>query len=210
MNSLPSIRLTFLVVTLSLVCLSCATHSRKTANIAHNDTMPPLSDITNAPPGNLTGIVPMEGGNYFGSPYCQRQRGAAWCWAACIASITAQGNYPRSQEQVAADLNGWAFDVPASLNQVVYLLNMYGYRSWPVARPANPWELHQTLQSGYKLIAYVNPMNNPSMGHFIVVQGIRPDGSIVVCDPVFGQDQPLDPQTLYLGYKWQASAVVGR
>ena len=160
------------------------------------------------PPGeSFTPILPTEAAPE--SFRVNRQRRRNWCWAACIEGVLNQAGIPQSQEQIAARLTGWPQDRPAHLGEIVALLQSYRLRSWTVARPASPQELANTLRSGWKVIAFVNPMGG-QVGHFILLEGMDAQGFIHASDPLDGVTRAYTPQDLYYGWAWTASAVVGR
>jgi len=149
-------------------------------------------------------------GTTVASSQIRQQRAKNWCWAACIQSLIEQssGTY-YSQTQIAADLDGWPRDRPAHIAEVVNLLRFYGFRSWSTGRIGSPTELYNTLNSGWKLIAFVRP-GGGQVGHFIVVQGIDARGFIVMSDPWYGSTLSYTLKDLYQGYRWEDSIVVGR
>lgn len=138
-----------------------------------------------------------------------RQEQSMWCWATCIQSALYQGNVQQSQSAIVSRLTGWPQNRPATIDEVISVLQSYRFRAWSVGYPANPQQLYSTLSDGWKLIAFVNPTNNPSVGHFIMLQGLASNGMIRVSDPADGRTYEQDPQTLYNGWKWSRSIVVG-
>lgn len=138
-----------------------------------------------------------------------QQEQSMWCWATCIQSSLYQGNVDQSQAAIVSRLTGWPQNRPATIDEVIYVLQSYKFRAWAVGYPANPQQLYGTLQDGWKLIAFVNPTNNPTVGHFIMLQGVTSNGLIRVSDPADGRTYEQDPQTLYNGWKWSQSIVVG-
>lgn len=132
-----------------------------------------------------------------------------WCWASCIQSALGQANVLQSQSQIVTRLVGWPQNRPATNQEVIAVLNSYNFRAWEVAYPANPQQLYNTLSTGWKLIAFVNPSNNPQIGHFIMLQRISPNGLIVVSDPANGTTYEQHPQQLYHAWNWSRSIVVG-
>ena len=139
----------------------------------------------------------------------KQQEASMWCWASCIQSALGQANLHQSQAQVVSRLTGWPQNRPARINEVISVLNSYNFRAWSVQYPANPQELFNTLSSGWKLIAFVNPSNNPQVGHFIMLQGISTNGLIIVSDPAFGMTYEQNVQQLYYAWNWSSSIVVG-
>lgn len=139
----------------------------------------------------------------------QPQEQSMWCWASCIQSSLAQANYFQSQAQIVARLTGWPMNRPARIEELIMVLQSYNFRAWSVGYPANPQQLYATLQTGWKMIAFVNPTNNPQVGHFIMLQGVTPRGGIVVSDPATGVTYEQSPQQLYFAWHWSASIVVG-
>lgn len=142
-----------------------------------------------------------------------RQENTMWCWAACVQSVLAQANVHQSQPQIVVRLTGTPQNRPAHVREVVQLLQSYQFRAWSVEYPASPEQLVSTLSNGWKLIALVNPSNNPNVGHFIILQGVenQPGGGsmIRVSDPANGQTYLQHPQQLYQTWKWNYSVVVG-
>ncbi|MDL1968982.1 MAG: hypothetical protein LWW97_10685 [Deltaproteobacteria bacterium] len=140
----------------------------------------------------------------------QRQRAMNWCWAACVQDVLFQAGISQSQVQIAATLDGWPQDRPASTQELARLLQYYKLRAWQAGRPGSPQELYGTLSSGWKIIAFVRPSNGP-VGHFIVLQGINPrTGGIIVSDPATGATYQNSPQQLYYAWRWVDSVMVGR
>ncbi|WPP49746.1 cysteine peptidase family C39 domain-containing protein [Catalinimonas niigatensis] len=137
------------------------------------------------------------------------QENSMWCWASCIQSALDQANVYQSQSQIVARLTGYPQNRPAHINEVVQLLQSYRFRAWSVDYPASPEQLYSTLASGWKLIAFVNPTDNPSVGHFIILQKIATNNLIVVSDPANGQTYVQHPEVLYKSWKWSRSIVVG-
>ncbi len=143
------------------------------------------------------------------SSQINRQEQSMWCWATCIQSSLYQGNVQQSQAAIVSRLTGQPQNRPASIDEVISVLKSYNFRAWSVGYPADPQQLYNTLSDGWKLIAFVNPTNNPQVGHFIMLQGVTPNGMIRVSDPADGRTYEQDPQTLYNGWKWSRSIVVG-
>lgn len=137
------------------------------------------------------------------------QENSMWCWASCIQSALDQANVHQSQSQIVARLTGYPQNRPAHINEVVQLLQSYRFRAWSVDYPATPEQLFSTLANGWKLIAFVNPTDNPSVGHFIILQKISANKLIIVSDPANGQTYMQHPQELYNAWKWSRSIVVG-
>jgi len=139
----------------------------------------------------------------------EKQRAMNWCWAASVQDVMAQAGVFQSQPQIAARLDGWPQDRPASIPELVGLLQSYGFRAWRAGRPGSPQELYGTLASGWKLIAFVRPSNGP-VGHYIVLQGIQPQtGGVIVSDPWTGLTNVNSLPQLYGGWRWGDSVVVG-
>ena len=138
-----------------------------------------------------------------------QQEATMWCWASCIQSALSQANVFQSQTQIVARLTGWPQNRPATIDQVIALLGSYSFRAWAVEYPANPQELYNTLSTGWKLIAFVNPSNNPQVGHYIMLQGISGNGLIVVSDPATGMTYEQSLPQLYYAWNWSRSVVVG-
>ena len=143
------------------------------------------------------------------SAQINRQEQSMWCWATCIQSSLYQGNVQQSQTDIVTRLTGWPQNRPASIDEVISVLQSYKFRAWSVGYPASPQQLFSTLSDGWKLIAFVNPTDNPTVGHFIMLQGVTSNGLIRVSDPADGRTYEQDPQTLYNGWKWSRSIVVG-
>lgn len=139
--------------------------------------------------------------------YTQEQ--PMWCWASCIQSALMQANVSQTQAQIVVRLAGWPQNRPATTIEIGNLLQSYNFKAWTVPYPANSQQLYQTLLSGWKLIAFVNPTDNPQVGHFILLQGISNTGLIVVSDPSSGQTYEQNLQQLYYSWKWSGSVVVG-
>src|SRR4051812_11536702 len=99
----------------------------------------------------------------------ERQRATNWCWAAVIQEVIASAGGSRSQEQIAADLDGWPRDRPALLSEVMSLLAAYGLRASEIDRPATLRELYQTLQAGFYIVALVSPSGG-NVGHYILIK----------------------------------------
>ncbi|WP_170249843.1 papain-like cysteine protease family protein [Gillisia hiemivivida] len=141
---------------------------------------------------------------------CQEQ--SMWCWAACIQSSLSQANVYKTQSDIVSRLVGWPQDRPANNEDVIAVLRSFNFRAWEVQRPANPLELYNTLNEGWKIIAFVNPSRNPQLGHYIMLQGIAQDGSIMVSDPAPTpgcQSYNQNISDLYERWNWGASIVVG-
>ncbi len=139
----------------------------------------------------------------------ERQQAQNWCWASSIQDVMAQAGVHQSQSEIAAKLDGWPRDRPAYTQEVVALLQSYGFRSWQAGRPGSPQELYGSLSDGWKLIAFVRPSNG-AVGHFIVLEGIDPiSGGIIVSDPWTGRTNINSVQQLYNGWKWGDSVIVG-
>nr|WKN40092.1 papain-like cysteine protease family protein [Tunicatimonas sp. TK19036] len=152
----------------------------------------------------------------FSQSYAQirQQENTMWCWAACVQSVLAQANVHQSQTEIVARLTGSPQNRPAHVREVVQLLQSYQFRAWEVGYPASADQLFSTLKGGWKLIALVNPSNNPNVGHFIILQGLaswqgQGSGMILVSDPATGQTYQQSPQQLYSAWKWNYSVVVG-
>lgn len=139
----------------------------------------------------------------------EQQRAQNWCWAASVQDVMAQAGLYQTQEQIAARLDGWPTDRPAHIQEVVLLLRSYGFRAWNAGRPGSPQELYDSLNDGWKLIAFARPSNGP-VGHFIVLQGVHHrTGGIIVSDPWTGYTYVNSLQELYQGWRWGDSVVVG-
>lgn len=137
------------------------------------------------------------------------QEASMWCWASCIQSALGQANVNQSQSQIVARLTGWPQNRPARIEEVIFILNSYNFRAWSVEYPANPQQLYNTLTTGWKLIGFVNPTNNPQVGHFIMLQGISSNGLVVVSDPANGMTYEQNVTQLYNAWNWSRSIVVG-
>ena len=139
----------------------------------------------------------------------EKQKTDNWCWAASVQDVMAQVGFYQSQEQIAAKLDGWPSNRPAHIQELVALLQSYGFRAWQSGRPGTPQELYRTLYDGWKLIAFVRPSQGP-VGHYIVLQGIDPmTGGIISSDPWTGVTKLYSMQDLYNGWRWGDSVVVG-
>lgn len=137
------------------------------------------------------------------------QENTMWCWAACVQSVLAQADVSQTQTEIVSRLTGTPQNRPAHVKEVVQLLQSYQFRAWEVGYPASPEQLYSTLANGWKLIALVNPSNTPNVGHFIILQGLTPEGMIRVSDPANGQTYAQAPQQLYNDWRWNYSVVVG-
>lgn len=146
--------------------------------------------------------------NQFQSQIVQQEE-SMWCWASCIQSALGQANLNQSQTQIVSRLTGWPQNRPARIEEVIAVLNSYNFKAWSVQYPANPQVLFNTLSGGWKLIAFVNPSNNPQVGHFIMLQGISANGLIIVSDPANGMTYEQQVQQLYYAWNWRSSIVVG-
>lgn len=139
----------------------------------------------------------------------ERQRAMNWCWAASIQDVMAQAGHYAAQEEIAARLSGWPQDRPAHVNELVALLQSYGFRAWRAGRPGSPQELFGALGSGWKLIAFVRPSQG-AIGHYIVLEGIDPaTGAVVASDPWNGSTLAYSLPQLYAGWRWSDSVIVG-
>ena len=139
----------------------------------------------------------------------ERQQAQNWCWAASVQDVMAQAGLYQTQPQIAARLDGWPRDRPAYTQELVLLLQSYGFRAWQAGRPGSSQELYGSLNNGWKLIAFVRPSSG-AVGHFIVLQGIDPrSGGVIVSDPWTGQTYVNSLQQLYQGWRWGDSVVVG-
>ncbi|QPQ52645.1 hypothetical protein H3Z85_04110 [Chryseobacterium indologenes] len=140
--------------------------------------------------------------------YCQEA--TMWCWAACIQSALGQAGVSQTQSQIVSRLTGWPQNRPARSEEVIAILSSYNFNAWNVTYPATPQQLYNTLLSGWKLIAFVNPSGNPTVGHFIMLQGISPtSGRVVISDPSSCGTYEQDLQQLYYAWRWGSSIVVG-
>jgi ABC-type bacteriocin/lantibiotic exporter with double-glycine peptidase domain len=137
------------------------------------------------------------------------QEQSMWCWASCIQSALGQAYVNVTQADVVSRLNGWPQNRPARNAELIYVLNSYNFQAWEVPYPANYQQLYNTLTSGWKLVAFVNPTNNPQVGHYIMLQGISPTGNIVISDPANGATYEQHPEQLYYAWNWSSSIVVG-
>lgn len=138
-----------------------------------------------------------------------QQEQPMWCWAACIQSALWQANVIQSQSQIVSRLTGYPQNRPANIVEITYLLQTYNFKAWTVSYPANFQQLYNSLLTGWKLIAFVNPTNNPQVGHFIILQRISTNGLIVVSDPSTGMTYEQNVEQLYYAWKWGGSVVVG-
>ena len=146
----------------------------------------------------------------FGSAQAiERQQAINWCWAASIQDVLRQVGIRQSQAQIAATLDGWPRDRPAYIQEVVSLARYYGLTAWQAGRPGSPNELYLTLQTGWKIIAFVRPSDGP-VGHYVVLQGIDPrGGGIIVSDPANGRTFSASLEELYYRWRWGDSVVIG-
>ncbi len=137
----------------------------------------------------------------------EQQEKPNWCWAACVQDIINEHGMGVSQSDVASELFGWAQDAPATVPQVCFLLNSYNFQVVPAFYPASPMQLYATLQSGWKIIALVDPSGGAE-GHFVVLEGIEPHfGGIYVADPATGQTTPVMPAVVYSWHWLQGISV---
>jgi len=148
-------------------------------------------------------------GYFVNAQAIERQQAMNWCWVSSVQDVVAQAGIYESQSQVATRLVGWPQNRPATINELVWLIQSYGLRAWQAGRPGSPQELYNTLMSGWKLIAFVRPTNGP-VGHYIVLEGIDYYGNIIVSDPATGYTFLNIPQQLYTNWHWSDSVVVGR
>ena len=137
----------------------------------------------------------------------ERQRAMNWCWAAAVQDVLTPVGVYASQEEIVHRLNGWLQDRPASTHEVRDLVLSYGIRARVINRPGNVYELVGTLQTGHKIIALANPTGG-SVGHFIVLEGVTPDG-VIVADPANGKTAVIPIASLYYQWRWSHSIVVG-
>ena len=139
----------------------------------------------------------------------ERQRRMYWCWAACIEAVEGSAGISTTQEAIARKLDGWGGERPAHIQEVARLLQADGFRAMTVLRPpANPMELYGTLNSGWKMIAFGNPMGG-QVGHFVVLEKADAGGAIYLSDPMDGSTRAVSPQALFMQFRWGASVVVG-
>lgn len=137
-----------------------------------------------------------------------QQRGRNWCWAACIQDVLRDGGVFDSQVNIAARLDGWPQDRPASTAEIVALLGTYGCRSWIVDRPpVNDNELYGSLQQGFRFIALIYPQGGP-VGHFVVISGFDRDGNLFVEDPADGKTRKYHPAFMTRNLKWRQTVCV--
>ena len=139
----------------------------------------------------------------------EKQIATNWCWASSVQDVLFQAGIFQSQNYIAQKLTGWPQNRPAHINEVVWLVNSYGLKAWAVSQPASADELYGTLSSGWKIIAFVRPLDGP-VGHFIVLEGISPNGNIYVGDPTTGMTFEETLLNLYNGWNWGGSVVVGK
>jgi ABC-type bacteriocin/lantibiotic exporter with double-glycine peptidase domain len=126
------------------------------------------------------------------------------CWAACLEDVLNQARVPVSQGQLLMQFG----NRPMQIAQVAAVLQGFGRRAWVGGTPQSPQELYGALATGWKLIAYVNPMGS-TVGHFVVVEGADPNGALIVADPLTGATRPMSPTALFQAYHWMATVVVG-
>ena len=137
----------------------------------------------------------------------ERQRAMNWCWAAAIQDVLKPHRIHESQESIVFRLNGWLPDRPATIYEVENLVRSYGVRATTVHRPGNVYELASTLERGHQIIALAYPSNG-AVGHFIVLEGITPDG-VIIADPATGRTSTFPIASLYYQWRWSHSIVVG-
>jgi ABC-type bacteriocin/lantibiotic exporter with double-glycine peptidase domain len=142
------------------------------------------------------------------SQQIERQKASNWCWAACVQSIVSLDDHTITQEDIAAELDGWPRNRPANVFEIIKLLKHYEFNAWRAGRPASPQELYRTLSGGdYELIAFVRPSGG-QVGHFILLHGIAKDGRIIVSDPAIGRTFTNTIEQLYWAWKWEDAVVV--
>lgn len=139
----------------------------------------------------------------------EKQLATNWCWAASVQDVVAQAGYYESQPQVATRLTGWPQNRPAYIPEVVALVQSYGLKAWQAGYPGTPQQLHNTLSTGWKIIAFVKPING-LIGHYIVLEGVDSYGNIVTGDPANGLTMTYTPQQIYYAWHWLDSVVVGK
>jgi hypothetical protein len=144
-------------------------------------------------------ITPLQTGNAI-----NQQLTPSLCWAACIEDVLFQAQTPVTQMDLLARFG----NRPMQIGQVAMILQACGRRAWVGGTPQSPQELYRALASGWKLIAFVNPMGG-AVGHFVVVEGALPNGALVVADPLTGSTNAIPPAALFQLYHWFATVVVG-
>lgn len=137
------------------------------------------------------------------------QKASNWCWVASVQDVIAQAGIYQNQETIAIKLIGWPQNKPAFIHEVVALVNSYGLKAWQAGYPGSPQELHNTLTSGWKIIAFVKPLDGP-VGHYIVLQGVDLYGNVIASDPANGITATYTPYQLYHSWKWGDSVIVGK
>lgn len=146
----------------------------------------------------LTCLTPLSSAQqptYVGIPsvtfFAAAQQEDEWCWAASIQMILnhyeiplsqqeivtrtygALVNQPGTDQQISANLNGWAVTVQGKHVTV---------RSWTKAGPPAPLVLLQELSRGHPILLTFSP-NGPNSGHAVVITAASyvqtPQGPII-------------------------------
>lgn len=140
-----------------------------------------------------------------------QQEQPMWCWATCVQSCLSQVNNFQEQSKIASNLTGGLLlTTPMKTSEVVNILHYYHFKASEVPYPTNEQVLLNSLRSGLKVIAFVNPTKNPQPGHYIILQGLNPNGQIIISDPANGQTYVQSPKQLYNLWNWEGSIVVGK
>lgn len=148
------------------------------------------------------------------------QQSGVWCWAAVAEQIIRwkQGHSPPQCALVALAYGQGVAPccgglpqcrVAGSLQQIQYLIGLFGGGASTLAPPTTPAVLHATLAVGRPIVMSVRA--SPYAGHVVVIRGMRcgPAGPVLlVNDPIsWGPlTQPV-PFAALLPY-WQAAIVV--
>ena len=139
----------------------------------------------------------------------QVQEQTNWCWAAVVQDVVGQHGTYVSQSEIVANAHGWPRTRPATMGEILALLDFYGVRAYRAGRPGSPNELYQALAGGFQLIAFVQPNDGP-VGHVILLQGINPSsGYVMMSDPWTGATQSTPLEALYYAWRWGDTVVVG-
>ena len=140
----------------------------------------------------------------------EQQEQPMWCWATCVQSCLLQVNNFQAQSKIVSNLTGGLLlTTPMKTSEVVNILHYYHFNASEVPCPANEQVLLNALTTGLKVIAFVNPTNNPQPGHYIILQGLNPNGQIIISDPSNGQTYVQGSKQLYNFWNWEGSIVVG-
>ncbi len=140
----------------------------------------------------------------------EQQEQPMWCWATCVQSCLSQVNIFQEQSKIVSNLTGGLLlTVPMKTSEVVNILHYYHFKASEVPFPANEQLLLNALTTGLKVIAFVSPVNIPQPGHYIILQGVNPNGQIIISDPANGQTYVQGSKQLYNLWNWEGTIVVG-